>query len=403
MAVKKTLPDDLLTRGIEEIIVRADLQKKLANGTKLRIYIGIDPTGPHLHIGHATNFLVLKRFQQLGHEIILLIGDFTGRIGDPTDKSAARQPLTEKEIQENLATFKEQLAKLLDFDGPNPARIEFNSRWLATMDFAKVIQLAQQFTVQQMIERDMFKKRLGEGKPISLQEFFYPLMQGYDSVALDADLEVGGSDQLFNMLAGRHLQKVLNNRDKHVLTTRLLVHPRTGKKLMNKSEGGLINLDDTPQDMFGKMMALDDETIIPIAELCTMMPMEDVRALEKELAAGTIHPKDAKIRVAEELVALYHSPKAASTAADEFERVFAKGNLPADMPQCVLHASRLRLDQLLIDLRLAPSRAAAQRLISSGAVKIDQNLKTDWSHELDLVEGMVVQVGKHQFTRICLK
>ncbi len=402
MAAQQALPEDLLTRGVEEIVVRDELKKKLESGARLKIYIGMDPTGPHLHIGHATNFLLLKRFQELGHEIILLIGDFTAKIGDPTDKNAARQPLSDDEIKENLATFKEQLAKILDFEGKNPARISFNSTWLAPMTFNEIIHLAQQFTVQQMIERDMFQKRLTEGKPISLQEFLYPLMQGYDSVALDADLEVGGSDQFFNMLAGRHLQRVLKNRDKHVLTTKLLVHPKTGKKLMNKSEGGLINLDDAPGEMFGKMMALDDATIVPIAELCTTVPMHEIREMASQLASGEIHPKEAKIRVAKELVTLFHSRAAAETAAQEFERVFAEKQLPFDLPEHTLHASHLRLDQLLIDLRLAPSRAAAQRLISSGAVRIDQRVQTGWSDEIALANEMIVQVGKRQFAKIRL-
>src|SRR3989344_4086714 len=258
---------------------------------KLKIYLGIDPTGPHLHLGHATNLIVLKKLQKLGHEIVLLIGVFPARTAPPAESLAARKPLTAAEVRKNLKTFKAQAAKIINFSGPNAVRLVFNSKWHAKMTFEKVIELASHFTEQQIIERDMFRDRLKTGRVIGLHEFLYPLMQGYDSVALNVDMEIGGTDQTFNMLAGRKLQKIFNRKEKFVLTTKLLEHPRTGKKLMNKSEGGLINLDDEPADMFGKVMALDDVSMFPVAEFCTEMPLENVERLRK------VNPRDAKLDI----------------------------------------------------------------------------------------------------------
>ncbi|RMD52055.1 tyrosine--tRNA ligase, partial [Candidatus Parcubacteria bacterium] len=241
----------ILTRGVEQIYPAPDvLAELLRSGKKMRIYVGVDPTGKHLHIGHALQLRKLRQFQELGHEVILLIGSFTGMIGDPTDKTAVRNQLTKKQVLENAATYKKQAAKILSFSGKNPAKLMFNHKWLAKMTFAEVVELASKFTVQQMLERDMFEKRIKEGKPVYLHEFLYPLMQGYDSVAMKVDLEIGGSDQTFNMLAGRTLMKVMGQKEKLVMTLKLLTNDE-GKK-MSKSEGGFIALDDDAEEMFGK-------------------------------------------------------------------------------------------------------------------------------------------------------
>ena len=401
---KKKLLNEALERYTDKIYPsQRALKERLESGDKLIIYIGVDPTGPHLHLGHATNFILLKRFQDMGHRIIFLIGDFTARIGDPADKLATRKPLSEKEIKENLKTFKEQTAKLINFSGKNAARIKFNSAWLAKMTLEDVIRLSMNFTVQQMIERSMFKKRIAENKPIGLHEFLYPLMQGYDSVAMAVDAEVGGTDQMFNMLIGRELLKRLKNKEKFVITTPLLEHPKTGKKLMNKSEGGLINLDDEPKDMFGKVMALDDEAMFNVARLSTTMPQKKLDGLKK------LKPRDAKLNIASEVVGLYHGNKEAEAARKEFLRVFSKKEAPEEMPKLRIPPSpRLRRasknnESGIMDLLLmagVKSKSEARRLIKQGGVKInDKNVKSP-DEKPKLKDGDILKIGKRRFFRI---
>jgi len=367
---------------------------------KLKIYLGIDPTGPHLHLGHATNLIVLKKLQKLGHEIVLLIGDFTARIGDPTDRLAARKPLTAAEVRKNLKTFKAQAAKIINFSGPNAVRLVFNSKWHAKMTFEKVIELASHFTEQQIIERDMFRDRLKTGRVIGLHEFLYPLMQGYDSVALNVDMEIGGTDQTFNMLAGRKLQKIFNRKEKFVLTTKLLEHPRTGKKLMNKSEGGLINLDDAPDEMFGKLMALDDASMFPIARLSTEMPLARLSELETKVKNKTLNPRDAKIEIAEEVVSLYCGKKEAKRARKEFVRVFSKKEAPEEAEKLEIMNKKIGAVDLLIAAGVK-SRSEARRLIEQGAVSVDNAAITDPDQKV--ASGKVLKIGKHRFFEIVWK
>ena len=367
---------------------------------KLKIYLGIDPTGPHLHLGHATNLIVLKKLQKLGHEIVLLIGDFTARIGDPTDRLAARKPLTAAEVRKNLKTFKAQAAKIINFSGPNAVRLVFNSKWHAKMTFEKVIELASHFTEQQIIERDMFRDRLKTGRVIGLHEFLYPLMQGYDSVALNVDMEIGGTDQTFNMLAGRKLQKIFNRKEKFVLTTKLLEHPQTGKKLMNKSEGGLINLDDAPDEMFGKLMALDDASMFPIARLSTEMPLARLSELETKVKNKTLNPRDAKIEIAEEVVSLYCGKKEAKRARKEFVRVFSKKEAPEEAEKLEIMNKNIGAVDLLIAAGVK-SRSEARRLIEQGAVSVDNAAITDPDQKV--ASGKVLKIGKHRFFEIVWK
>lgn len=384
-----------LTRGIEAIFPSIEsFRQALQGGKRLTIYHGADPTGPHLHLGHATNLLLLRRLQDLGHRVIFLVGDFTARIGDPSGKLSTRRPLTEKEIRQNFATFRKQVAKVIRFHGRNSARVVWNSRWLKHLRAADFLELMGKVTVQQMIERDMFQERLKQGAPIWLHEFLYPLLQGYDSVALNVDAEIGGNDQTFNMLMGRDLLKIYKNREKFVISTTLLVDPRTGKKLMNKSEGGLINLDDEPNIMYGKVMALPDEVIFSVAELCTLVP-EGVIAEWRIL-----HPRDAKMRVAQAIVALYHSESLAMRAEAEFVTTFQKGITPSEMPEIKATSGEL-LSAVLLRADSVASNGEFRRLISAGAIgEINSSVITD--PHFVIQQPLQLKIGKHRFLRINL-
>ena len=379
---------------------RQELEKSLAGGKKMRIYLGIDPTGTHLHFGHVTNLLVLRRFQELGHEIILLIGDFTARIGDPTDKLSPRQPLTAEQVLENFKTFKKQASKIIKFSGPNKAQVKFNSKWLGKMTFADIIKLAQHITVQQMMQRDMFQERMKSDKPIGAHEFFYPMMQGYDSVVMDVDMEIGGTDQTFNMLMGRDLQKIYNNKEKFVLTTKLLVNPKTGKKLMNKSEGGLINLDDAPGDMFGKIMAIDDAAMFALAEYSTEMPMEEIDKLKSGMAADKISPKDVKLKIAFAAVELIYGKSVGEKAQKEFVRVVSNKETPSKVESAKLKVKSLLLVDLLVEVEFAVSKSEARRLIEQGGVRIDGEKQSDPNKSISLDKEILLQVGKRKFLKI---
>lgn len=362
---------------------------------KLKIYLGVDPTGPHLHLGHATNLLVLKKFQELGHKVIFLIGDFTGRIGDPSGRTNARKQLTKKDVEENMATFKKQAAKLIKFAGPNTVKLERNSKWHSKMTFEKLIGLAQHFTVQQMIERDMFQERLKAEQVIGLHEFLYPLMQGYDSVAMNVDMEIGGTDQTFNMLAGRKLQRILNHKEKFVLTTKLLINPKTGNKLMNKSEGGLINLDDKPKEMFGKVMAIPDEGILPIALLCTEMPIEKAKNLIIEFQ----NPRDAKLTLAFEVVKLYHSEKEAEKAKEEWIKTNSEKEIPSNIEVQKVPAITLTSGTLAVLTNLGiKSKSEGRRLLAQGAIEVDGKTVKDPNEKRK--SGEVIKIGKHKFRKI---
>lgn len=395
ISTDRKLIEEALTRSVDRIYpTKEALEKELRSGRRLRIYLGTDPTGPHLHLGHATNLLTLRRLQKLGHEIILLVGDFTARIGDPTDKMAARQPLTEKQIRENMKTFKAQAAKVLSFGPFGGARLVFNSKWHAKMTFEKLIGLASHFTEQQMVERDMFQERKRNDKPIGLHEFLYPLMQGYDSVALDVDLEIGGTDQTFNMLAGRKLLRECNNKEKFVLTTKLLVDPTTNKKIMNKSEGGLVNLDDEPSDMFGKVMALPDTAIVPIAEFSTEMPMDEVHALSLER-----NPRDAKLKTAFAVVKTYHGETAAEKARATWIRTFSEKERPENAPKLKMKNKTLAGIDLLLAAGIE-SKSEARRLLEQGAVKINDGTVSDGTAPVTVKSGDMLRIGKHRFFEI---
>ncbi|MBI2010952.1 MAG: tyrosine--tRNA ligase [Candidatus Colwellbacteria bacterium] len=380
----------------------AKLEEALRSGRRLTLYHGVDPTAPDLHLGHSTNLFLMREFQKLGHRVILLVGDFTGRIGDPTDKLAARRPLTEKEVLENSRTYKRQAARILDFNSKsNPVEVKFNSRWLGKLSSENLIKLLANFTVAQTIKRDMFERRLKQGKEIYLNEFLYPLMQGYDSVAMKVDAEIGGTDQTFNMLVGRDLVRTYLKKEKFVITTPLLVNPKTGNKLMSKSEGGYVSLQDSPREMFGKVMALADEVIIPCFELCTLYPLKEIDKLKIALKKKTINPRDAKRILALEVTKIYHGAVKAQAAAREFERVFKAKEAPQKIPQIQIKRGSMSVIELIVKGGLASSKSEATRLIKQGGVRVDQKSVSNPKLIIKLpAKGIILQVGKRRFIRI---
>ncbi len=390
--------DDFLTRGVENIFPSKEfVKKRLLSGEKLRVYLGIDPTGPTLHLGHAVQLKKMKELQELGHEVIILIGDFTAQIGDPTDKTAARKPLTHHEVLANARLYKEQASVFLKF-GFGGAKIKYNSVWLSRMHFADVVKLASKMTVDQMLKRDMFEKRREEGKPTHIHEFLYPLMQGYDSVALAVDGEIGGNDQTFNMLAGRDLEKEMLGKDKFVLTTKLL-EDSSGKK-MGKTDNNAVSMLHDEFEMFGKVMSWTDGMIIRAFEICTFVPMQEVAQIEKDLAAGA-NPRDAKARLAREIVTIYHGAKKAAKAEENFFNTFKRGGVPENTEEVRVHAGA-SLAETLLSARIVESKSEFRRLILEGAVSdaISGEKITDPNYKIE--KEITLRVGKKRFVHIIL-
>lgn len=388
--------NELLDRGVENIFPNKEyLKSKMMKGERLKLFFGIDPTGPSLHIGHAIGLLKLAGFQKLGHEVILLTGDFTAMIGDPTDKSALRKKLSREEVLHNLKEYRKQASKIISFSGENKARCTFNSHWLGKMNFEEVVNLASEMTVQQMLERDMFEKRMEEGKPIYLHEFLYPLMQGYDSVAMDVDGEIGGNDQTFNMLAGRTLMKSLKNKEKFVLSTKLLADP-SGKK-MGKTENNIVSLDQNPNDMFGKVMSWGDELILPGLEILTSVPLSDIQIIKEALDSGK-NPRDYKIYLAREIVTLCHGPKAAEKAAEIFENTFAKGVVPSDIAEVTAAQGSLLSDILMLE-QIVISKSEFRRLVSEGAISNKETEEKITDPDFKVSSG-TYKIGKRRFIKI---
>ena len=385
--------EELLTRGVQDIVPKKGLIEKLRKGKKLRVYLGIDPTSTNIHLGNAVPLRKLRDFMNAGHEVIFLVGSFTALIGDTSDKDAMRKPMTPAEIEHNFHTYKEQASKILDF---SRAKIMYNGDWLSKLTFQNIVELAQNFTVQQMIERDMYQKRLKENKPIGLHEFLYPLMQGYDSVHLEVDLEIGGNDQLFNMLAGRTLLNIYKNKEKFVLTTPL-IEGTDGRK-MSKTYMNTINITDEPKEMYGKVMSMTDDLIVKYMILCTDMPMKEIDEIDKGLKAGD-NPRDAKMRLAREIVGLYYTKEHGDLAEQEFINIFKKGGLPDEIPELELRGERNIIDLLEL-CKLVDSRADAKRLISQGGVKVDDKKIDDPNKTVHLKKGMIIQVGKRKFAKI---
>jgi len=391
---------EFITRGVEAVFPsKEEFKKSLMSGKRLRIYLGIDPTGPTLHLGHMIPMLKLRALQNLGHEIILLIGDFTAMIGDPSDKSATRKKLSRKEVLTNLRLYKKQASKILSFNGKNPAKLKFNSKWLSKMSFTDVLELASLMTVDQMRKRDMFKKREEEGKPTYLHEFLYPLMQGYDSVAMDIDVEVGGNDQTFNMLAGRDLMSVIKKKNKFVVATKLLIDS-SGKK-MGKTEGNMVSLSDTPRDMFGKVMSWPDSLIVPAFELCTTATQKEIDSIKTALERGD-NPRDAKIELAVALVSLYHGPEEAIAEKEAFFKAFSKKEMPTNVLEIAVDVGAT-LSNILKLNGVVASKTEFQRLADAGAITdLKTNKKIDRFNE-KVEHDMDLKVGKHRFIKLKVK
>lgn len=393
---------ELLIRSVAAIYPSKEfLEAKLERGEKLTIYQGFDPTGPDLHIGHAIGIKKLAEFQKAGHKIIFLIGDFTAMIGDPTDKSATRVPLSRKQILSNLKNYKKQVSKIISFSGRNKAEIKFNSKWLAKMNLKGLLDLASHMTVSQMLERDMFEKRMDEGKPIFIHEFMYPLMQGYDSVAMDVDGEIGGNDQTFNMLTGRNLMKTLKNKEKFVITTKLL-EDNSGKK-MSKTEGNMITLSDPAygsDGMYDKVMSWSDGLIISGFELCTDVPMFEIQQMATLLAEGE-NPIVLKKRLAFEITKLYHNEKKATEARDIWDNKFSKNEIPTDIEVATVSADKLLVDVLLAQ-KIVSSKTDFRRLVDEKAItNMDTGVKV--SSHTALAENGVYRIGKKRFIKILVK
>ncbi|HEY4499131.1 MAG TPA: tyrosine--tRNA ligase [Candidatus Paceibacterota bacterium] len=386
---------ELLERGVSAIYPsREFLEQRLKSGEKLTVYLGIDPTGETLHLGHAIALRKLAEFQALGHQVILLFGDFTATIGDPTDKTSVRVSLSRKEVLQNAKRYKQQASHLLGFHGANPAVLKYNSQWLAKMSMSDMTKLFSSITYAQTIKRNMFQKRIAEDKDLFLHEFMYPVLQGYDSVAMEVDGEVGGNDQVFNMLVGRDLMKKIKNKEKFVIATKLLTDP-SGKK-MGKTEGNMVSLDETAEQMFGKIMSWSDDLILTGFELCTTMTLGEIADVKTKLEQG-MNPRDAKIRLAREVVSLYHGLAEAQKAEKRFEGAFSKSEFPADAPFKEVTVGTPLSDALV---GIVASNSEFSRLISEGAVydfKTNQKIadrKTLVSRDMDM------RIGKHRFVRL---
>jgi len=456
----KSVIADFLERAVENAYPNDKaFAKALGSGKRLTAYLGIDPTGPALHLGHAIAMRKLRELQNMGHRVILLIGDFTAMIGDPTDKTAVRKKLTREEVLRNCENYREQANKILDMDGSitnNPVELKYNSEWFNKMTFADVLELTSNFTVQQMLERDMFRRRMSwrstcprcgnenymtpetveiaaggptgslvistigtlnwhckscdadyatEGgddlhspRPVYIHEFMYPLMQAYDSIAMDVDIEIGGNDQTFNMLAGRDLMKSLKNKEKFVLTCKLLTDP-TGKK-MGKSEGNMITLADTPEDMFGKVMSWTDGMIAPGFELCTDVSGKEIKQIIKKMEAGE-NPMQYKRMLARAIVAAWHDEQSAAKAEEHFDQLFKNHGAPDSMPELKVKSASMSLIDILVESQLVPTKSEARRQIKQGAVRIDGEVVKDEDAKVSISpKGTVVQKGKRNFVKV---
>ncbi|ADM39845.1 tyrosyl-tRNA synthetase [Bacillus spizizenii str. W23] len=391
----------LYMTGAHEVIppeeLRAKLVKSISTGTPLKIKLGLDPSAPDVHLGHTVVLNKLRQFQENGHIVQLLIGDFTGKIGDPTGKSAARKQLTDEEVQHNAKTYFQQFGKVLDQE---KVELHYNSKWLKTLNLEDVIDLAGKITVARLMERDDFEERIAMQKPISLHEFFYPLMQGYDSVVLESDIELGGTDQHFNVLMGRHFQERYN-KEKQVVILMPLLEGLDGVEKMSKSKHNYIGIDEHPNDMYGKTMSLPDSLMKKYIHLATDLELEEKKQLVKDLETGAVHPRDAKMLLAKTIVRMYHGAEAAETAEHSFKTVFQENSLPEDIPAVNWKGEKkMAIIDMLVKLELLSSKSEARRMIQNGGVRINGEKITDIHADAVIKENMIIQVGKRKFLKL---
>ena len=390
----------LIHRGVDELIQEEDLRRKLAKGKPLRVKAGFDPTAPDLHLGHTVVLNKMRQFQDLGHHVMFLIGDFTGMIGDPSGRNVTRPPLTPEQIAQNAETYKAQVFKVLD---PEKTEIMFNSSWSEQLGASGVLKLAGKYTVARMLERDDFSRRFAEQRPISIHEFLYPLMQGYDSVAMKADVELGGTDQKFNLLMGRELQKDYGQ-EPQVIITMPLLEGLDGVNKMSKSLGNYVGVHDAPNDMFGKLMSISDELMWRYIELLSFESLATISQWKKEIAAGA-NPRDVKVRFAQEIVARFHDRRAAEGALEDFESRFRHGGVPEDLVEQVIEAPAggAAIAHVLKSSGVCPSSSDALRMIEQGGVKVNGDKVRDKSLKLAAGSTYVLQVGKRKFAKVTLK
>ncbi len=375
-----------IRRGTNEIISEEELKKKLSSGKKLRIKLGVDPTAPDLHLGHSVIINKLKTFQDLGHQVVFLIGDFTAKIGDPSGRSATRPMMTEEQIIKNVKTYQDQVFKILD---KSKTEVVFNSKWLSELGIEGLLKLASKHTVAQMLVRDDFEKRYKNDVPISIVEFMYPLLQAYDSVVLKADVELGGNDQKFNLLLGRDMQRD-DGQEPQIVITMPLLEGTDGVRKMSKSYNNYISLNDVPGEMFGKIMSISDELMYRYYELLTQDNLETVKKM---------HPRDAKVALAKQIVERYWTKQDAQNAEDEFNKIFAKKDMPTDIEEYACPANKIKISQLLTDSQMVSSKNEARRLIEQGGVKINSE-KINSDEEIEIKNEMIVQAGKRKFRKI---
>jgi len=388
----------LLSHNIEEVIIQENLEKKLTSGKKLRIKLGCDPSRPDLHLGHSVVIRKLKEFQDLGHQVVFIIGDSTGMVGDPSGKSKTRPVISSDKVKKNAQSYFQQVGKILDL---KKTEIRYNSEWFSKLSFEDVLTLTGKFTVARILERDDFSKRLKGGIDIGVNEILYPIMQAYDSIMIDADVEIGGTDQKFNMLAGRGLQKKMDKPEQSVLTCPLLVG-LDGKEKMSKSLDNYIGITENPDSMFGKIMSISDKMIFYYFKLLTDISEKELIAIKKDLKDTSKNPRDLKVKLAKNIIEIYHGKKEADNAEEEFNKIFRDKKRPSEIEEVKLTKKDYNLLGLLSETKLTSSKSEARRLVQQGGVKIDDVVQKDFEKEIEIKNGMIVQVGKRRFMKIVL-
>lgn len=389
----------LLTHNTEEVIIKESLKKKLSSGKKLRIKLGCDPSRPDLHLGHSIVIGKLKEFQDMGHQVVFIIGDYTGMIGDPSGKSKTRPALSKTEVQKNAKTYLKQVGKILDVE---KTEIRFNSEWHSKLNFEDILKLTGRFTVARILERDDFTNRIKAGTDIAVSEMLYPMMQAYDSVMIKADIEIGGTDQKFNLLAGRELQKKMGLPEQDVITCPLLVG-LDGKEKMSKSLDNYIGITENPDSMFGKIMSISDDMIFYYFKLLTVKTDKELKELNLILKNRTQNPRDLKVRLAKEIITIYHSAEKAEKAEKEFNQIFRDKEKPTDIPEIKISEKEFPILDLIMEAKLATTKSEARRLVEQGGVKINDEVQKDFKKAVAIKDGMILQVGKRKFAKITTK